>query len=79
MKTLPVPFCREACQTDSEITPEIIRLAGMSEQAGIIDTDLFTKYDVKRREACQTEEDKSLLQSRSVPRLQNLLPFDLQV
>ncbi len=32
----------------SEITPEIIRLAGMSEQAGIIDTDLFTKYDVKR-------------------------------
>lgn len=34
--------------TFSEITPEIIRLAGMSEQAGIIDTDLFTKYDVKR-------------------------------
>ena len=32
----------------SEITPEIVRLAGMSEQAGIIDTDLFTKYDVKR-------------------------------
>ncbi len=32
----------------SEITPEIIRLAGLSEQAGIIDTDLFTKYDVKR-------------------------------
>lgn len=32
----------------SEITPEIIRLANMSEQAGIIDTDLFTKYDVKR-------------------------------
>lgn len=34
--------------TFSEITPEIIRLAGMSEQAGIIDTALFTKYDVKR-------------------------------
>ena len=32
----------------SEITPEIIRLANMSEQAGIIDTELFTKYDVKR-------------------------------
>ena len=32
----------------SEITPEIIRLASLSEQAGIIDTDLFTKYDVKR-------------------------------
>ena len=25
----------------SEITPEIVRLAGMSEQAGIIDTDLL--------------------------------------
>lgn len=32
----------------SEITPEIIRLANMSEQAGIIDTELFTKFDVKR-------------------------------
>lgn len=32
----------------SEITPEIIRLAALSEQAGIIDTELFTKYDVKR-------------------------------
>lgn len=32
----------------SEITPEIVRLANMSEQAGIIDTELFTKYDVKR-------------------------------
>lgn len=32
----------------SEITPEIMRLANMSEQAGIIDTELFTKYDVKR-------------------------------
>ena len=38
----------DAQNTFSEITPEIIRLAGMSEQAGIIDTDLFTKYDVKR-------------------------------
>ena len=32
----------------SEITPEIIRLANMSKIAGIIDTELFTKYDVKR-------------------------------
>ena len=32
----------------SEVTPEIVRLAGMSEKAGIIDTELFTKYDVKR-------------------------------
>ena len=32
----------------SEITPEIVQLANMSEQAGIIDTELFTKFDVKR-------------------------------
>ena len=32
----------------SEITPEIVRLARMSEQADIIDTELFTKYEVKR-------------------------------
>ena len=32
----------------SEITPEIVRLASLSEQAGIIETELFTKYDVKR-------------------------------
>lgn len=32
----------------SEITPEIVRLAKMSEQADLIDTELFTKYDVKR-------------------------------
>ncbi|MCM1047483.1 MAG: citrate/2-methylcitrate synthase [Clostridiales bacterium] len=32
----------------SEITPEIIRLSNMSKEAGIIDTELFTKYDVKR-------------------------------
>lgn len=32
----------------SEITPEIIQLAQMSEDAGIIDTELFTKYEVKR-------------------------------
>ena len=32
----------------SDITPEIIRLAKMSEEAGVIDTELFTKYDVKR-------------------------------
>ena len=34
--------------TFAEITPEIVRLASLSEQAGIIDTELFTKYDVKR-------------------------------
>lgn len=32
----------------SEITPEIIRLAKMSEDVGVIDSALFTKYDVKR-------------------------------
>lgn len=32
----------------SAITPEIIRLAKMSEEAGIIDSELFTRYEVKR-------------------------------
>ncbi len=32
----------------SEITPDIVRLASMAQQADIIDTELFTKYDVKR-------------------------------
>ena len=32
----------------SDITPEIVRLAEISRKAGIIDTELFTKYDVKR-------------------------------
>lgn len=32
----------------SAITPEIIELAKSSEKAGIIDSELFTKYDVKR-------------------------------
>lgn len=32
----------------SEVTPEIIQLAKMSEKADIIETELFTKYDVKR-------------------------------
>lgn len=32
----------------SEITPEILKLAAMSEQAGIIDSELFTRYEVKR-------------------------------
>ncbi len=32
----------------SEITPEIVRLASMAGQADMIDTELFTKYDVKR-------------------------------
>ena len=32
----------------SEITPQIERLAAMSKEAGVIDSDLFVKYDVKR-------------------------------
>lgn len=32
----------------SDLTPEILRLASMSEKAGIIDSELFTKYEVKR-------------------------------
>ena len=32
----------------SEVTPDIGHLAGMAQQADIIDTELFTKYDVKR-------------------------------
>ena len=32
----------------SEITPDIIRLASLSEKAGIIDSELFTRYKVKR-------------------------------
>lgn len=32
----------------SEITPEILHLADLSKNAGIIDTELFTKYEVKR-------------------------------
>lgn len=32
----------------SEITPEIIRLSKLSEEAGVIDSELFTKYEVKR-------------------------------
>lgn len=32
----------------SDITPEILRLAKMSEQSGIIDSELFTRYEVKR-------------------------------
>lgn len=35
-------------QNFSEITPELIHLAKLSEEAGIIDTALFTRYDVKR-------------------------------
>lgn len=35
-------------QNFSEITPELIRLARLSEESDIIDTALFTKYDVKR-------------------------------
>ena len=34
--------------TYSDITPEIVRLAKLSEEAGIIDSELFTKYEVKR-------------------------------
>lgn len=32
----------------SEVTPDIIQLAKLSEKAGIIDTELFTRYEVKR-------------------------------
>lgn len=32
----------------SDLTPEIMRLANMAEQADIIDSELFTKYEVKR-------------------------------
>ena len=32
----------------SEITPRILELAKMTEEAGVIDTELFAKYDVKR-------------------------------
>lgn len=32
----------------SEITPQIVRLAGLTEKSGIIDSELFRKYDVKR-------------------------------
>lgn len=32
----------------SEITPDIVRLAETAKKADIIDTELFTKYDVKR-------------------------------
>ncbi len=32
----------------SEVTPDIIQLAALSEKAGIIDSELFTKFDVKR-------------------------------
>lgn len=35
-------------QNFSEITPELIRLAKLSEESDIIDTALFTRYDVKR-------------------------------
>lgn len=34
--------------TFSDITPEILRLAKKSEEAGIIDSELYTRYDVKR-------------------------------
>ena len=32
----------------SELTPEILNLANMSQTAGVIEQELFTKYDVKR-------------------------------
>ena len=32
----------------ARLSPEIVRLAEMSREAGVIDTELFTKYDVKR-------------------------------
>ena len=32
----------------SEITPRILEMSKMAEESGIIETELFTKYDVKR-------------------------------
>lgn len=32
----------------SEVTPDIVQLAKLSERAGIIDSELFTRYEVKR-------------------------------
>ncbi len=32
----------------SEVTPDIVQLAALSERAGIIDSELFSRYDVKR-------------------------------
>lgn len=32
----------------SEVTPDIIQLAALSEKAGIIDSELFSRFDVKR-------------------------------
>lgn len=32
----------------SDLTPEILRLAKLSEKAGVIDSELFTRYEVKR-------------------------------
>lgn len=32
----------------SDVTSEIVRLAELSKEAGVIDTELYTKYDVKR-------------------------------
>lgn len=32
----------------SEVTPDIVQLAQLSERAGIIDSELFTRYEVKR-------------------------------
>ncbi len=34
--------------TYSDITPEILRLAKLSQESGYIESELFTKYDVKR-------------------------------
>lgn len=34
--------------SNTDITPEILKLAQMSQNAGIIDSELFTKYEVKR-------------------------------
>ena len=32
----------------SEVTPDIVQLAKLNERAGVIDSELFTKYEVKR-------------------------------
>ena len=32
----------------SDVTPDIVRLANLSKEAGVIEQELFTKYEVKR-------------------------------
>ena len=32
----------------SEVTPDIVRLSSLAQNADVIDTELFTRYNVKR-------------------------------